>query len=89
MSPADSGQDKTGLPLRADPASGAIIGMFLLAACLAGPIGLALAVIAWLLIDAFRRRRTLVPRPASEGETTGDEYAARFRELENDILSDQ
>lgn len=89
MSPADSEQDKTGFPLRADPASGAIVGTFLLAACLAGPIGLVLAVIAWVLIDAYRRRGTRGARPSRKVETTGDEYAARFKELENDILRDQ
>lgn len=89
MSSADSGQDKTGLPLRMDPASGAIVGTFLLATCLAGPIGLVLVVIAWVLIDAFKRRGTRGARPSSKGETTRDEYAARFTELENDILRDQ
>lgn len=89
MSPADSGQDRTGLPLRADPGSGAIIGTFVLAACLAGPIGIGLAVIAWVLIDAFRRRQTRGVQPSSEGVTDWDEYAARFKELENDILGDQ
>jgi len=75
--------------MRADPASGAIIGTFLLAACLAGPIGIALAVIAWVLIDTIRRRQPRGARPSALGETAPDEYAARFRELENDILSDQ
>ena len=89
MSPADSEKDKTGFPLRADPASGAIVGTFLLAIFLAGPVGLVLAVIAWVLIDAFRRRGTQRVRLPSEGETTGHEYAARFKKLENDILRDE
>ena len=84
ISRADFGPDPTGLPLQADPASGAIVGTFLLAAWLAGPIGLALAAIAWVL-----GRRTEGTRPSSQSESTGDEYEARFKELENDILRDQ
>lgn len=88
MSKADFEQNQTRLPLRADPASGAIVGTFLLAACLAGPIGIGLAVIAWVLIDSFRRRARRA-RPVSKVQATTDEYAARFEELENDILGDR
>lgn len=75
--------------MRADPAAGAILGTFVLAACLAGPVGIALAVIAWVLIDTIRRRQPRGVRPSAVGETAPDEYAARFKELENDILRDQ
>lgn len=42
------------LPLRFDPAWGALVGTFLLAACLAGPIGMALAVIVLIVIAVLR-----------------------------------
>ncbi len=88
MSQADPQQDQTSLPLRADPASGALIGTFLLAACLAGPVGLVVALIGWIVIDAFRRRQRRDPGSLSQGEPTDDEFAARFQELENNILGD-
>ncbi|HEV2476658.1 MAG TPA: hypothetical protein VGX22_08955 [Candidatus Dormibacteraeota bacterium] len=44
--------------MSADPAAGAIIGTFLLAAYLAGPVGWALALIAWAVM---RRGKTRDP----------------------------
>jgi hypothetical protein len=60
MSKADSKHYGTSLPLRADPASGALIGTFLLALCLGGPVGLALALVVWFMYEAVRR--ALLPR---------------------------
>ena len=80
MSP-DREQSQASLPLRADPAAGALIGTFLLALCLAGPVGLVLALVVWIVIEVVRRRRT-------HGEPAVDtEFAARFRELENSVSS--
>jgi hypothetical protein len=86
MSQADSEHSPAGLPLRMDPTSGVQIGIFLLAACLAGPIGLVLAVLAWVLIYASRRRTNHGGPQSSDGQPTGGEYASRFEKLENDIL---
>ena len=88
MSASDPAKDQTSLPLRADPASGALIGTFLLAACLAGPVGLVLALIGWIVIDTFRRRQPRDAGSLSQGEPIDDEFAGRFRELENNILRD-
>jgi hypothetical protein len=60
----------------------------LLAACLAGPFGLVLALVGWIVIDAFRRPQRRDPGSLSQGEPTDDEFAARFRELEGNILAD-
>jgi hypothetical protein len=86
MSVAESEHSQTGLPLRMDPTSGALIGIYVLAACLAGPVGLGLAVLAWIWIDASRRRRRHGGPPLSDGQPTEGEYGARFEQLENDIL---
>ena len=86
MSEAESEHSQTGLPLRMDPTSGALIGIFVLAACLAGPVGLVLAVLAWIWIDTSGRRRRHGGPQSSDGPSTGGEYAARFEKLENDIL---
>lgn len=83
MSKNDPEQIQTSLPLRADPASGALIGTFLLAACLAGPVGLVLAAIGWMVIRAFRRRGA---GQSSYDEPTDDAFAARFQDLESKIL---
>ncbi len=88
MSRTDREQYQTSLPLRADPAWGAVVGTFLLAMCLAGPVGLVLAVVAWVVIDALRQRKSLGVRPSSPGEPPDDEFAARFQQLEDDILGD-
>ena len=55
MSPLDDERNQTSLPLRADPASGALIGTFLLALCLGGPVGLVLVLIVWIVVEAIRR----------------------------------
>jgi hypothetical protein len=55
MSPLDHQRNQTPLPLLADPAAGALIGTFLLALCLGGPVGLALVLILWILFEAVRR----------------------------------
>ncbi len=86
MSQADPNQSQGSLPLRADPASGALIATFLLAACLAGPVGLGLALVAWIVIEAVRRNKRRGEGPSALGEPPDDEFAARFEELENDIL---
>ncbi len=54
MSKADHGQIQASLPLSADPAAGALTGIFVLAAVLAGPVALVLALIAWAVV---RRRK--------------------------------
>lgn len=86
MSEAESEHSQTGLPLRMDPTSGSLIGISVLAGCLAGPVGLGLAVLAWILIEASRRRRRHGGPPLSDGQPKAGEYAARFEQLENDIL---
>jgi hypothetical protein len=73
------------LPLRLDPAWGALVGTFLLATCLAGPVGLALALIVWIVIEALRRGKNRGAGSSSKSDAT-DEFAARFRALEDDIL---
>ena len=55
MSKADHEQIQTSLPLSADPAAGALTGIFVLAALMAGPVGWVLALIAWAVM---RRRKT-------------------------------
>ncbi len=69
MAKAGPDQNGTSLPLRADPASGALIGTFLVALCLGGPVGLALAVVVWLVYEAIRR--TLLAR-GGKGRGGGD-----------------
>ena len=83
---AESEQSPTGLPLRMDPTSGALIGIFLLGACLAAPIGLVLAVLAWILIYLSRRRRRHGGTKSSDGQPTGGEDDTQFEKIENDIL---
>lgn len=65
MSKADAEHNGTSLPLRADPASGALIGTFLVALCLGGPVGLVLAMVVWLVYEAVRR--TLLARRGKGG----------------------
>lgn len=88
MPQADTEQTATSLPLRADPASGAIVGTFLLAMWLAGPVGLVLALVAWLVIDACRRSKRRDVVPSSDLVPNDDDFAMRFRQLENDILKE-
>lgn len=80
--------DRVRLPLSADPAWGALVGTFLLASCLAGPIGIALVLVVLIVIEVRRRRKHRGPGSASRAEATDDAFAARFRNLENDILQD-
>ncbi len=54
MSEGDHEQIQASLPLSADPAAGALTGIFVLAAVLAGPVALVLALIAWAVM---RRRK--------------------------------
>ena len=63
------------LPLRADPVTGALVGTFLLALCLAGPVGLVLALIVWGVIAAVRRSRS----GASLAEVEGSRDHAQDR----------
>lgn len=55
MSPLEPERNQTSLPLLADPASGTLIGTFLLAFCLGGPVGLVLVLIVWIVFEAVRR----------------------------------
>ena len=55
MAPLERDQNQASLPLRADPAAGALIGTFLLALCLGGPVGLVLALILWIVFEAVSR----------------------------------
>ncbi len=55
MSRLEHERNQTSLPLRADPASGALIGTFLFALCLGGPVGLVLVLIVWIVVEAVRR----------------------------------
>jgi hypothetical protein len=52
---SDHEQIQTSLPLSADPAAGALTGIFVMSAVLAGPVGWVLALIAWAVM---RRRNT-------------------------------
>jgi hypothetical protein len=60
MSPLDSEQNPAPLPLFADPAAGALIGTFLLALCLGGPVGLVLVLVVWFVYEVVSR--LLLPR---------------------------
>jgi len=62
MSKVDHGQIQAPLPLIADPASGALTGIFVLAAVLAGPVGLVLAVIAWAVMRWRKKSRPVHER---------------------------
>ena len=55
MSKAEHERIDTSLPLSADPATGALTGIFVLSALLAGPVGWVLALIEWAVM---RRRKT-------------------------------
>jgi hypothetical protein len=57
MSPLERGneQNQVPLPLLADPAAGALIGTFLIALCLGGPVALVLLLIVWLMYEAVRQ----------------------------------
>ena len=89
MSRTDPEHNETSLPLHADPTSGAIVGTFLLAMCLAGPVGLVLAVVAWVVIDAIRRSKRHGVGRSSDLVPRDDDFAVRFRQLENDILEER
>lgn len=88
MSQTDPQKNGWSLPLHADPASAAIVGTFLLAMCLAGPFGLVLALVAWILIDALRRSHRGGIGSPSDLAPRDDDVAARFQRLENDILKE-
>src|SRR5260370_10808544 len=88
MSQADPNQGPVPLSPRMDPAWGAVVGTFLLAMCLAGPVGLVLAAVAWLVIEALRRRKSPGVRPSSPSEPPDDGFTARFQQLEDDIVGD-
>ena len=55
MPKADPEQNGTSLPLWADPVSGALIGTFLVALCLAGPVSLVLVLVVWLAYEGIRQ----------------------------------
>ena len=78
-------QNEGTLPLSMDPAWGALVGTFLLASCLAGPIGLAMALVALVVMDVLLRRTRLRRGSSSQEEA---QFAARFRKLEDGILRD-
>jgi hypothetical protein len=73
MSPSDREQYQAWLPLHADPSSGALIGTFLLAACLAGPVGLVVVLVAWIVMEAIRRDKRRSARSLSQSVPTDDE----------------
>jgi len=73
MPPADLEQYQASLPLHADPSSGALLGTFLLAACLDGPVGLALVPVAWIVMEAIRRDKRRSACTLSQSEPTEDE----------------
>ena len=54
MPPLEHERNHAPLPLRADPASGALIGTFLLALCLGGPVGLVVVLIVWIVFEAVK-----------------------------------
>ena len=58
MSPLGPERNQTSLPLHADPAAGALIGTFVLALCLGGPVGLVLVLVLWILFEAVKRGLT-------------------------------
>ncbi len=58
MSPIEHERNQPPLPLRADPAAAALIGTFLLALCLGGPVGLVLVLTIWIVVEAVRRGLT-------------------------------
>jgi len=57
MSPPRIGdeQNRVPLPLHADPAVGALIGTFLVALCLGGPVGLVLVFVVWGVYEVVRQ----------------------------------
>jgi hypothetical protein len=74
---AEGEQNQPSLPLIADPVAGAFIGTILLVACLGGPVGLVLALIAWIVVEAIRRekRRGIATRRARGSVEHDDDQA--------------
>jgi len=72
--------NRASLPLRADPAAGALIGTVVLFGLLALPGSLILVLIVGVVIGIARSLRT------RRKPKVDKEFAARFRELENSIL---
>ncbi len=72
--------NRASLPLRADPAAGALIGTVVLFGLLALPGSLILVLIVGVVIGIARSLRT------RRKPKVDKEFAARFRELENCIL---
>ncbi len=72
--------EQMSLPLRSDPASGAIVGTIVLFTVLMLPSSLLLLLVALFVISIARSFRAH-PRP-----TEDKEFAARFRQLEQSIL---
>ncbi len=78
--PAEGEQNQPSLPLIADPVAGAFIGTILLVACLGGPVGLVLALIAWIVIEAIRReKRHGIATKRARGSREHDEDQAEDR----------
>lgn len=75
------GEGDTSLPLIADPAMGALMGQFLVFAFLMLPALLMLLVA--LVVHWLARRRRQDPSPDLD-----QDFALRFRRLENSILDD-
>lgn len=76
---AEREPNQPSLPLIADPVAGAFIGTILLVACLGGPVGLVLALIAWLVVEAIRRekRRGFATKRARSSRTHDHDQAGR------------
>jgi hypothetical protein len=50
----DEELNRVPFPLSADPAAGALIGTFLVALCMGGPVALVLVVVVWIVYEAVR-----------------------------------
>jgi hypothetical protein len=87
MSRRDRPKGQESLPLRADPERGVVVGTFLLAACLAGPVGLVVALVIWALVVALKGPKAHDEGRSPQDEPTDDEFATRFHHLETDILA--
>jgi len=66
----DEERNQVPLPLRADPAAGALIGTFLVALCMGGPVALVLVVVVWIVYEAVRHG--LLSRDGKRGDDQGE-----------------
>ena len=61
----DEERNRVPFPLSADPAAGALIGTFLVALCMGGPVALVLVVVVWIVYEVVRHG--LLPRGRKRG----------------------